>query len=84
MDCTVHSAGVLTRTRRDQGVGVPLLTQEAQDRIQRRQPDRAVAQALGVEPVFVEPEPRRQDVSDALVQAGDEDPTDTGFVHVSG
>ena len=75
---------VVARPRRDEGVPVALLAQEAQDGVQGCQADRAVAQAFGVQPILVETETGGQNVGNSLVEARDEDPTDTGFAHVSG
>jgi hypothetical protein len=73
--------GVLAGARRDDAVGVALLPQEAEDGVQRREADRPLAQPFGVQPVLVEPEPRRQDVRDALMKAGDEHSADAGLSH---
>jgi len=66
---------------RDDLVRVALLTQEAEDRVERRETDRAFAQALRVEPVFVKGEARWQNVRDTLMQAGDKHTTDARLAH---
>ena len=46
--------GVLAGARRDHLVRVAFLPQEAEHRVERREPDRALAQPFGVQPVLVE------------------------------
>src|SRR5262249_33245700 len=72
---------VFASPRGDDLIDVAFLPQEAQDRMQRREADRALAQPLGVQPVLVKIEARREDVRDCLVQAGDEDATYAGSAH---
>ena len=74
--------GILAGASRNQRVGVALLPQEAEDRIERRQADRPLAQPFGVQPVLIEDQPGRKDIRDALVKAGDEHAADAGFSHV--
>src|SRR5215831_10049293 len=73
--------GVLPRAGGDPRVRLAFLPQKAQHGIQRRQADGAVTQALSVEPALVEAEPRRQNVGDALMEAGDQDASDTRVTH---
>ncbi len=75
---------VLPCARGDPVVRRPFLPQEAQDRIQRRQSDGSFAQPFGVEPVFVEGQPHRQDIGNSLVKAGDQDAADSGIAHRRG
>ena len=83
IDSTVHSAAYSPGARRDDLVRVAFLPQKAEDGVERRQADRAFAQPFGVQPVLVKPQAGRENVGDALMQAGDEDATDAGFAHVS-
>ena len=81
MPVTVQSRRVLAGARGDLIVRLSFAAQEAQDRGQRRQPDRAFAQPGGAQPVLVELEPVRQQIGDRLVQAGDEHPADSRLTH---
>src|SRR5207244_3265137 len=73
--------GVLARAPRDEAIGLPFLTQKAEHRRQRRQPDASVAQTGRVQPRFVEFEARRQEIRDSLMEARNKEPTDAGFNH---
>jgi hypothetical protein len=71
--------------RRDHAVrGRLLALQEAEHGAERRQAHAAVAQAGRAEPVLVEIEPRRRNVGNALVQAGDQQTAYPGVNHVPG
>ena len=83
IDWTVHSAGVLARARRDHLIRIAFLPEEAEHRVERRKPDGALAKPFRVQPVFVEAQPRRENVRDPLMEAGDEHATDAGFAHAS-
>ena len=59
-DVTVHSAASCPRARHDAIVRLALGAEKPEHGGHRRQPDAAVAQPLGVQPVLVELEPLRQ------------------------
>ena len=58
--------------------------EKTEDGAKRRQADAPVAHAGGAQPVFVELEPVRRDVGDALMQARDEQAADSGVNHDEG
>jgi hypothetical protein len=69
---------------RDHLVGVAFLAKKAEHRVERREADGSLAQPLGVEPVFVERQSRRQNVGDALMKARHQHPPYSGFAHIYG
>ena len=71
---------VFAGTAGDLAVGA-FLAQKAEDRRQRRQSDATVPQTRGIQPGFVELEPGRQDVGNALMQACDEKTADSCVTH---
>ena len=74
---------VLARGGRHARVVVAFRAQEAEHRMQRRQPDGAVSKAARVEPVLVELQPVRQSIGDSLVEGGHHQPPDTRVPHFS-
>ena len=73
--------GILAGARDHLRVDLPFAAQEAQHRVQRRQPDRALAQSGDAQPVLVELEPIGQQLGDRLMQAGDEKSSDPRLTH---
>src|SRR4029450_343937 len=59
-------------------------TEKAQDSIERSQADGAVAQAFRMQPVLIETQSIRQNVGDALEQAGDKNAAHPGLTHGPG
>jgi hypothetical protein len=65
----------------DAVVGVALGAEESHDRSYRREPDISIAQAVGVEPVFVKIYALRQLFEDRLVEAGCKQAPDARLCH---